>query len=51
MIFYKDVNGVFVGCNSVFEKLVGKKEKDIIGFNDFNLFDKEMVIFFIDIDK
>jgi diguanylate cyclase (GGDEF)-like protein/PAS domain S-box-containing protein len=51
LIFYKDVNGVFVGCNSAFEKLAGKKEKDIIGFNDFNLFDKEIATLFTDIDK
>lgn len=51
LIFYKDVNGAFVGCNSAFEKLAGKKEKDIIGFNDFNLFDKEMATLFTDIDK
>jgi diguanylate cyclase (GGDEF)-like protein/PAS domain S-box-containing protein len=51
LIFYKDVNSLYVGCNSAFEKFAGKKEKDIIGFTDFNLFDKEMAILFRDMDK
>lgn len=51
LIFYKDVNGVFLGCNSAFEKLAGKKEKDIIGLSDFDLFDKEMATSFRDIDN
>lgn len=51
LIFYKDLNGVFVGCNSAFEKLAGKKEKDIIGLTDFDLFDKEMATSFRGIDK
>lgn len=51
LIFYKDVNGVYVGCNSAFEKFAGKKEKDIIGFNDFNLFDNEMATHFREMDK
>ena len=51
LIFYKDVNGVFVGCNSAFEKLAGKKEKDIIGLTDFDLFDEEMATSFRNIDK
>ena len=51
MIFYKDVNSVYVGCNSAFEKFAGKKEKDIIGFTDLDLFDKEMATLFIEMDK
>lgn len=51
LIFYKDVNSVYVGCNSAFEKFAGKKEKELIGLTDFDLFDKEMASFFREMDK
>lgn len=51
LIFYKDVNSVYVGCNSAFEKFAGKKEKDLIGLTDLNLFDKGMATLFRDMDK
>lgn len=51
LIFYKDVNGVFVGCNSAFEKFAGRKEKELVGLTDFDLFDKEKAKFFRDMDK
>jgi len=51
LIFYKDVSSVYVGCNSAFEKFAGKKEKDLIGLTDLNLFDKGMATLFRDMDK
>lgn len=51
LIFYKDVNSVYVGCNSAFEKFAGREEKDIIGLTDLDLFDKEMADIFIEMDK
>jgi diguanylate cyclase (GGDEF)-like protein/PAS domain S-box-containing protein len=41
LIFYKDFDGIYMGCNKAFEKFVGKKEDEIIGSNDYDLFDKE----------
>ena len=35
LIFYKDINSVYMGCNKAFEKFVGMKEKEILGYNDF----------------
>ncbi len=43
IIFYKDLNGVYLGCNQAMCDLVGKKsEKHIIGITDFDLFDKKV---------
>lgn len=37
LIFYKDLNSVYLGCNKAFaEKLVGLNEEDIIGKTDFD---------------
>lgn len=38
LIFYKDTNGVYLGCNSAFESFTGKLEKDIVGHTDIDLF-------------
>jgi len=46
LIFYKDVNSVYLGCNKAFEDFAGMKEKDIIGHTDFDIFDKEVAEFF-----
>ncbi|WP_186430458.1 PAS domain-containing hybrid sensor histidine kinase/response regulator [Clostridium sp. BSD9I1] len=41
LIFYKDVNSTYLGCNKAFEAFIGIKEKDIIGQTDFDIVDKE----------
>ena len=38
LIFYKDINGVYLGCNQAFESYLKKSEQDIIGLTDMNLF-------------
>lgn len=42
LIFYKDINGVYLGCNKAFETFTGKKEEDIIGRTDFDIMNKEV---------
>ena len=39
LIFFKDLEGKFLGCNKQFEKFIGGTEKEIIGKNDQQLFD------------
>ena len=51
LIFYKDVNSIYIGCNSAFEKFAGKEEKDLIGLTDLDLFDKDAADSFIALDK
>ena len=47
LIFYKDKDGVYLGCNQAFCDLVGKaSESEIIGITDHDLFDKELADFF-----
>jgi len=41
LIFYKDNKFRYLGCNKSFEKFCGKKESEIIGKNDFDIFEKE----------
>lgn len=42
LIFYKDINSVYLGCNKAFEGFAGIKEKDIIGHNDFDIFNRKL---------
>lgn len=51
LIFYKDVNGRYVGCNSAFEKISGIEEKDLIGLTDLEIFDIDMANSFRKVDK
>ena len=37
MVFLKDPEGVYQACNPVFERLVGRREADLIGLTDFDL--------------
>lgn len=41
LIFYKSINGVYMGCNKAFERYAGKPKNEVIGKTDFDLFDKE----------
>lgn len=51
LIFYKNLNSEYFGCNSAFEKFTGRKENDIIGHTDLDLFDKEMADLFQEMDR
>ncbi|WP_407357195.1 PAS domain S-box protein [Methanolobus sp. WCC5] len=46
MIFFKDPDGVYMGCNPEFSNFVGRKREDIIGKTDHDLFSKELADFF-----
>lgn len=46
LIFYKDPQGVYLGCNSAFGKLVGKPVAEITGRTDYDLFPHEVAEFF-----
>lgn len=39
IIFFKDINGVYIGCNPVFAAAIGRKREEIIGKSDYDLFD------------
>lgn len=50
LIFYKDTNSVYLGCNAAFESFAGKQEQDIIGHTDRDLFPAEEAALFINMD-
>ncbi|HEX2867226.1 MAG TPA: PAS domain S-box protein [Ignavibacteriales bacterium] len=43
-IFYKDINGVFLGCNIAYEKFVGASRFEIIGKTVFDLLPKNLAL-------
>ena len=51
IIFFKDINGVYLGCNPPFAEVVGKLRNEIIGRTDYDLFDKESADFFREDDR
>ncbi len=46
LIWMKDMQGCYLSCNSRFERFVGRAEGDIVGHNDFDLFEREQAEFF-----
>lgn len=51
IVFYKDRNGVFLGCNQAFKRLLGRKEPDIVGKTDFDLVPEAKARFFREQDE
>lgn len=51
LIFFKDSNGVYLGCNNAFAEFVGRTDKEIVGKTDFDLFDAEVAEFFRNNDR
>ncbi len=51
IIFFKDLNGVYLGCNPHFVEFVGRPKEEIVGKTDYDLFDKNVADQFRDFDK
>lgn len=51
IIFYKDVNGVYMGCNPPFAEFVGRSRDEIVGSTDYELFGKEIADSFREFDR
>ena len=49
-IFYKDKDFKYMGCNEAFLKYAGKTKDELIGSDDFELFDYEMASLFRKMD-
>ncbi|WP_051221374.1 PAS domain S-box protein [Neptunomonas japonica] len=45
-IFYKTVDGRYLGCNKATAELFGASEAEIIGKTDYDFFDHEQAVFF-----
>ncbi len=51
IVFFKDVNGEYLGCNPGFALFVGLDEKEIIGHTDYDLFEKGLADSFRENDR
>ena len=51
MVFFKDMNGVYLGGNPEFASFVGSKSQDIIGHTDYDLFSKDVAGFHRENDR
>ena len=51
IVFYKDTNGVYLGCNPPFVRLAGRPRDEIVGQTDYDLFGKENADFFREHDR
>jgi len=51
LIFYKDINFVYMGCNHAFEKFMGHTREELVGSSDFDFFSKEIAEHFRILDK
>jgi PAS domain S-box-containing protein len=46
LVWLKDPDGVYLGCNPRFEQLYGKRQAEIVGKTDYDFVDKELADFF-----
>ncbi|MFQ3192175.1 MAG: diguanylate cyclase (GGDEF)-like protein/PAS domain S-box-containing protein [Paraglaciecola sp.] len=51
LIWLKDKNGVYLTCNSKFERMFGAQEHDIVGKTDYDFVDQNLADFFRKHDK
>ena len=51
LIFFKDTEGVYLGCNSAFTALIGKPKEELIGKTDYDIVNKEAADLFRHYDK
>lgn len=46
LVFYKDQQSVYLGCNKAFEAFAGKTVDELVGYTDFDLFDSDTATLF-----
>ena len=51
LIYFKDCNSIYLGCNKASESFTGVSEKEQIGKTDFDFFDKELAEQIVKHDK
>lgn len=51
LIFFKDPDSVYIGCNRAFENYFGHREAEIVGKTDFDFVDRETALFFREQDQ
>jgi diguanylate cyclase (GGDEF)-like protein/PAS domain S-box-containing protein len=51
LIFFKDVDGHYLGCNKAFEAFTGRSEHEQVGKTDFDFFDHTTASYFREQDR
>jgi PAS domain S-box-containing protein len=51
LIWLKDISGVYLSCNTVFEDFFGAKESEIVGKTDYDFVDKDIADSFREHDR
>ena len=51
LIWLKDAEGIYLSCNTMFERFFGAREADIVGKTDYDFVDKELADFFREHDR
>jgi len=51
LIFYKNDEGMYLGCNKAFEEFTGKTEQEIVNKTDLDLFPPDIADFFREQDR
>ena len=51
LVWLKDVDGVYLACNRMFERFFGAREADIIGKTDYDFVERELADFFRENDR
>lgn len=51
LVFYKDHESVYLGCNKAFEAFAGKTMDELVGLTDADLFNPEMATLFRTMDE
>lgn len=46
IVFFKDLDGIYLGCNPEFARFAGQPREKIVGHTDHDLFSKEIADFF-----
>jgi PAS domain S-box-containing protein len=50
-LYYKDLNGIYTGCNKVFCEFLGREKSDIIGKSVFDIFERDQAQMFHEKDQ
>jgi PAS domain S-box-containing protein len=51
LIFYKDCEGRFLGCNTACEAYIGRREAEVMGLTDLDLFPADLGAFYQEKDR
>jgi len=51
LIYYRNANGTFSGCNRAMEELTGKRENELVGLSPMQVYNEDVANFVIETDE